>query len=261
VMRALASARNAAIKAEIDMLHMAIMNYKNEYGSFPPVFDSVPLPPASPTTLGIVNRHVRKLFPRILVGVPPGTPDNRVSPVQISALFDTDLTRNPTRETRALVPWLMGFTNDPTDPLDNNPMTPPGRRKKMFDFDQSRIQIVTEMRGSLSVTSAAYHPSTKPRSPYVYIPASQYKALPYLQGSTAGYGAHRLPSLPLVPGGATNFAFINLATAEAAPSDAYANPDTFQILCAGRDEEFGTDDDLSNFWPGTRREYLDSLKN
>jgi hypothetical protein len=38
------------------------------------------------------------------------------------------------------------------------------------------------------------------------------------------------------------------------------NADTFQILCAGRDEQFGTDDDLSNFWPGTRREYLDSLK-
>ena len=29
VMRARNSARNAAIKAEIDMLHMAIMNYKN----------------------------------------------------------------------------------------------------------------------------------------------------------------------------------------------------------------------------------------
>jgi len=38
------------------------------------------------------------------------------------------------------------------------------------------------------------------------------------------------------------------------------NPDSFQVINAGRDEEFGTDDDLSNFWPGTRREYLDSLK-
>ncbi|MEI6241604.1 MAG: prepilin-type N-terminal cleavage/methylation domain-containing protein, partial [Planctomycetia bacterium] len=33
VMQSLTKARNAAIKAEIDMLHMAIMNYKNEYGS------------------------------------------------------------------------------------------------------------------------------------------------------------------------------------------------------------------------------------
>ena len=36
--RALDTARNAAIKAEIDMLHMAVMNYKNEYGSFPPCY-------------------------------------------------------------------------------------------------------------------------------------------------------------------------------------------------------------------------------
>jgi prepilin-type N-terminal cleavage/methylation domain-containing protein len=37
VFQARISAKNAAIKAEIDMLHMAIMNYKNEYGSFHPV--------------------------------------------------------------------------------------------------------------------------------------------------------------------------------------------------------------------------------
>jgi len=36
VFQARVTARNAAIKAEIDMLHMAIMNYKNEFGSFPP---------------------------------------------------------------------------------------------------------------------------------------------------------------------------------------------------------------------------------
>jgi prepilin-type N-terminal cleavage/methylation domain-containing protein len=36
VFQARISAKNAAIKAEIDMLHMAIMNYKNEFGSFPP---------------------------------------------------------------------------------------------------------------------------------------------------------------------------------------------------------------------------------
>jgi hypothetical protein len=40
----------------------------------------------------------------------------------------------------------------------------------------------------------------------------------------------------------------------------FFNADTFQILSAGRDEQWGTDDDLSNFWPGTRKDYLDSLK-
>lgn len=58
VMQSLAKARNAAIKAEIDMLHMAIMNYKNEYGSFPPCFD---------TTFSAVSpagKHLQRLFPR-----------------------------------------------------------------------------------------------------------------------------------------------------------------------------------------------------
>ena len=41
----------------------------------------------------------------------------------------------------------------------------------------------------------------------------------------------------------------------------FFNATTFQILCAGRDEQWGTDDDLSNFWPGTRVEYERSLKN
>ena len=40
VMQSLTKARNAAIKAEIDMLHMAIMNYQSEYGVLPPCIDS-----------------------------------------------------------------------------------------------------------------------------------------------------------------------------------------------------------------------------
>ncbi len=43
-------------------------------------------------------------------------------------------------------------------------------------------------------------------------------------------------------------------------SQAFFNADTFQILCAGRDEVWGNDDDLSNFWPRTRREFEDSRK-
>ena len=30
------------------------------------------------------------------------------------------------------------------------------------------------------------------------------------------------------------------------------NTDTFQILCNGIDETWNTEDDLSNFWKGTR---------
>jgi type II secretory pathway pseudopilin PulG len=239
VMQSLTKARNAAIKAEIDMLHMAIMNYKNEYGSFPPIESPV-------VANGPATRHLRKLFPRC---------NNVANQRAFLGAIDGYT---------AIVKWLTGYTDDPTQPIlgedaNGNGVLDAGedmngnalldnKRKKLFDFDQSRIAALR------------YHPAGKQGSPYVYIPASEYRVLPYLQGSITAYGAHGRPSLPLATNTAADFAFLNAATALAASIDQYANPDTFQILCAGRDEIFGNDDDLSNFWPGTRREYLDSLK-
>ena len=191
VMRTITSARNAAIKSEIDLLHMAIMNYKNEYGSFPPCFNTIA------GSSGAVVKHLNKLFPRI--SYPP-------SNSQIAAV-------NPAT---ALVIWLSGYTTDPTDPVAVNNTSL--QRKKLFDFDQSRI------------TGFQYAPPTKPGSPYIYINSATYAAPP------AGY------------------------VVEAA-GGAFFNADTFQILSAGRDEIYGNDDDLSNFWPGTRKDYLDSLSN
>jgi hypothetical protein len=236
------------------MLHMAIMNYKNEYGSFPPCFDSSPLPPASPTSTGIITRHLQRVFPRIAFGPPP-LPDYRPTPAQISAFYDTDLSRNPTRETRAIVPWLMGFTDDPTDPIANAPN--PASRQKLYDFDQARIAVYSENRGGLAVTSLAYHPTGKKGSPYVYIPSSQYKLLPYIATDLGSYGSHR--GISSAPSASTAAAFAYPSQAAAQTASDFANSESFQILCAGRDEQFGTDDDLSNFWPGTRRDYLDSL--
>ena len=75
VMRARNSARNAAIKAEIDMLHMAIMNYKNEYGSFPPCVSGT-------AATDLAAKHVARLFPRCTSG-----------PSQLSSAFPS--TANP----------------------------------------------------------------------------------------------------------------------------------------------------------------------
>ena len=36
------------------------------------------------------------------------------------------------------------------------------------------------------------------------------------------------------------------------------NPDSFQIISAGRDGEFFTEDDISNMWSGTWGEWKDS---
>jgi prepilin-type N-terminal cleavage/methylation domain-containing protein len=197
VMQSLAKARNAAIKAEIDMLHMAIMNYKAEYGSFPPCFD------AAPNQGSPAGQHIKRLFPR----------SNILA--EFTTLQNGGLLQ-PLTPNNSLTTWLSGYTTDPRRPLTGGP------RQPLYDFDKSRV------------TGGAYHPAGKPESPYVYLNASQY-------GKTPGYTAY---------------------TAELNPLDGNMpfNLDTFQILCAGRDGVYNTDDDLSNFWPGTRKEYEDTVK-
>jgi prepilin-type N-terminal cleavage/methylation domain-containing protein len=215
VLRARSSARNAAIKAEIDMLHMAIMNYKNEYGSFPPCNDI-----GIPNVNGPAGKHLRRLFPRC--------PDVAT---QFAAVGNVVI--NPSN---AIVVWLSGYTSDPT-----NPWAPPAARKRLYDFDQSRV------------LNNAYFPSGRPNSAYMYIDNTYYfnpttNLIPTYSVAGVGiYFAHRVP-LPIAP------ALFNNTLQPA------FNPDSFQILSAGADQIFGNDDDMSNFWKGTRAEYIESVK-
>ena len=216
VMRATVTAQNARIKTEIDMLHQAIMQYKNEYGSFPPCVDF----PA-----GALNKHLNRLFPRATTGFTPAEA-NLVQP-------DT-----------AIVTWLSGFnTDNPAAPLSGN-------KKRLFDFDAARV------------SGLRFTAPSKPASPYIYIDSAHYKDFPYLATAPANPGAHFDPPRPLPspPAGATVAWYSTNVLFPNAPQQSFSNVDTFQILSAGRDEKFGTDDDMSNFWPGTRKDYLDSLK-
>ena len=191
------AARNAAIKAEIDSLHMALMNYRNEYGTFPPCADANPTAAGPPIT-SAAQAHLKRIFPRCTTVSGTG------------GQFQSATAITPAN---ALASWLLGYTGSPTDPLK-----PAADRKRVFDFDDTRL------------AAGGYAPVGKPLSPYVYINASQYAqqaASPLILGS----GTYR----PVMRTGST-----------------YFNPDTFQILCAGLDEQFGTDDDLSNFWKSTR---------
>ena len=203
VMRAATAAQNARIKTEIDMLHQAIMQYKNEYGSFPPCVNIVAGGQSN------VIKHLRRIFPRILDGNLPGA----------------DQMPNPGT---ALFGWLTGYAEDATNPLAAYPAGTPDsqktlKRKKLFDFDTARIK------------NGMFHAPNKPGSPYIYIDSAHYP-----------FGPFATPAGP----------YDTVRDSSGTPF----NTETFQILCAGRDEKFGTDDDMSNFWPGTRKDYLDSLK-
>lgn len=251
VFQARVSARNAAIKAEIDMLHMAIMNYKNEYGSFPPA-NGVIVKTGVNVGTDPVSRHLKRLFPRI------SSLSNAA--VQAQCLpFLNNATSNPYVFTgadgitpdAAIVAWLFGFNENIQSPVlsaatvvSNNSSPPritvtgtPQTRKLLYDFDRARI-----------TTTFSYHPPGKPNSPFIYIDNQNY-------GTPFGF-------YQSIPG---------------------FNADTFQILCAGLDGEWSEDrnangvldpgedrngngeidfgeDDLSNFWKGTRQDYLDSLE-
>ena len=191
------AARNAAIKTEIDSLHMALMNYRNEYGSFPPCADANPTAAGPPIT-SAAQTHLKRLFPRCTT---------------VSGSTGQFQSATAITPANALASWLLGYTGSPT-----NPLIPATDRKRLFDFDDTRI------------AAGAYAPAGKAQSPYIYINAAQY--------------AQQAAS-PLVLGSGTYSPVIRTGSS-------YFNPDTFQILCAGLDEQFGTDDDLSNFWKSTR---------
>lgn len=195
VVNARRTAHIASIKLEIDMLHKAIVNYKNEYGTFPPC--------NSGTAAGQpMVKHLQRLFPRC--------PD---VPAHLAAVGAGAITPS-----NALASWLLGFTNDPSRPLG------PTERLKLYDFDAGRV------------SGGAYAPAGLPSSPYVYIDSSAYGTA----AAPAMYGDYQAQTQVLTTG------------------TVFFNPDSFQILCAGLDGSFGTDDDLSNFWKGTRRDYRDS---
>jgi len=217
VMQAQVAARNAALKVEIDMLHMAMMQYKNEYGSFPPCI-------SGNSSTDPAAKHLQRLFPRLTSGS---------ATAEANAIFTT----GSATPLNSLVGWLKGYNN-------NNPESPVigGNREKLYDFDTSRFDN----------TGSIYFPSGKPQAPYIYISGSMLRSgtsvwpsviVPYTVGSgSTSYSIAPSTYAPVIQTGTTPF-----------------NPTTFQILCAGRDGEWNTDDDLSNFWPRTRKEYLDSL--
>ena len=239
VMQAQVAARNAALKVEIDMLHMAMMQYKNEYGSFPPAISGTS---ASDPAVS----HIRRLFPRATT---PG-PASEAAAILVSSTSFTPL--------NSLVGWLKGYNNNTESPVIG------GNREKLYDFDTSRFDN----------TGSIYFPSGKPGSPYIYLSSAVIKsgtAWPTVSAVSYTVGSN-----------STVYSIAPKTYAPISRSGTYFNPDTFQILCAGRDEVFSedanlngtldsgedinsngkldlSDDDLSNFWPRTRKEYLDSL--
>jgi prepilin-type N-terminal cleavage/methylation domain-containing protein len=287
VMRSLSSARAAAVKTEIDLLHMAVMNYKNEYGSFPPCRDFVDNDGSPPTyslntsngfvAVDRVRKHLQRLFPRMNTGTTTADYQNELlnlNSVQAPNLVTQNgnginVPRPNLYENNALYFWLAGFSESPTSPFRGN-------RKPLFAFDLARVY-------SAGSTSGLYAPSNMKESPYLYREAGAYfiaasgQPAAFLEFNVATSedknangvldpGEDVIANGHIDPVGEDLNGNMTLDPNEDVNGDGklnYGEPfnkDSFQIICAGKDGTLGTDDDLSNFWKGTRKDYLDSLK-
>jgi prepilin-type N-terminal cleavage/methylation domain-containing protein len=254
VFRARAAARAAAVKAEIDMLHMAIMKYKTEYGSFPPANMAGLWNGGSVNTTHPVYVHLRKIFPRI---------NEPTSGAGSPYLYIAQMS-----PAQALVFWLQGFFENPEFPLTNGvPLnatltragTNAGERKKLYDFEESRLRAASAYfspASSPTVTPQTFsalnahaggsfqreYPVYFPNSPnaglpYVYFSASSYRVPP-----TAGPTFNDLEYRATSASGASTTAYpYLLSTASTTDSwvECHQNATSFQLIAAGEDGTYG----------------------
>jgi prepilin-type N-terminal cleavage/methylation domain-containing protein len=227
---------------ELSNLEMAIHAYKEKYKDFPPDFTDAKYMPFDQT---VAYRHIRMAFPRI-----------DPAELQVIAQFAPSIDA-----AEALVFWLGGLSKDPKRPftgaggpliITGNASVPVAwrvqdRNEPLFDFDESRLFLEMDNSNSF-VVGAAYLPPKNP-TPYVYFDSRTYGFVD--SGGNPQYASFSWPA----PGGGgitiarpyksdiPNSSFNPTAN----PKDAvlqdramhWANRDTFQLICAGHDGEFG----------------------
>ena len=270
VMKSLSSSRAAAVKAEIELLSTALMNYKNEHGSFPPSDMRGLWGGSSVNTNHPVYRHLQRLFPRIAEPTGGGAASPYFWMAQMSPA-------------QAIVFWLQGYFDNPQYPLTNgialNAATPragtaTANRNKLFDFDESRLLAATAYwpaapfvlpfnpvsRQQFSTRNAAslagnafardypvYFPSQANTGlPYVYFSSSSYSTPPSAAVTSAiGAGPDLYYTATSLNGDLTGVApYFNSSNCTTNPAQQswaqlHMNPDTFQLIAAGADGTFG----------------------
>ena len=247
---AIGSARNAKTKAEIDMLHMAVMNYKNEYGSFPPAnMGPVMIAAISPQPILLWNasasppqvntqhpvyKHLTRIFPRLN----EYKQDTSVNGIIYESPYKYLGKLSPAQ---ALVFWLQGFYDNPEQPLTNGYV--PGSRRKLFDFDQSRLYAASPYAfdGSPQTFAARTvqadypvfftgHPACG--LPYVYFDSRCYSTNPDYDINYAATNADGTTSIAS--------SYINsLPPVNGTWGQQHMAGDAFQIIAAGRDGLYG----------------------
>lgn len=237
VMRAVDSARQTAIKSELDNLDAALRAYKDKYGEFPPC-------DLRRTNQAAIRRHVIRAFPRYY-----NTANIWDDIRQVVHPSTMAMQPGPFRPDMALVFWLGGFNPDPTRPFTNlNGLTKAQRKDVLFDFDTTRL-INLSTNGDQFPSYVP--PGVKNNAPYVYLDASYYQSEnlfnfmmnPFqTKPNNADTDVLDTSTTSVTNGGfvAPYFHDLNGNNARDAATEDWVNPDSFQLISSGTDGKFGS---------------------
>ena len=167
LLTALQSGKQTAMKAEVEQLKSAIEQYQQKYGDYPPDFSD----------WNVVQRHYRKIFPRMLPGellrlqaLTDDDPSNDNALVPVIGNYD------PTKMDRAeaLVWALGGFSDNIQQPFtgQGGPLVQVSltatavefqvnldRQNKFFDFEPDRLPL-TKVDSSAAISATNRYLST-----------------------------------------------------------------------------------------------------
>jgi prepilin-type N-terminal cleavage/methylation domain-containing protein len=221
------AARQTKIKVETDQLASALEAYKAKYGSYPP---------SNLNIAGDINAqqylmaHLARVFPRYIYNGNISQITTDIS-TATTLLYPADTQHfNPAN---ALLFWLQGFSPDVTNPFNGQ-----GTRTPLFDLDKTRI--TADANGFY--TYYAPYGST----PYVYFSSSDYYSTYPAAGNQllANPRTYTTPSAGIVAPyvlDVDNNAQIDGPAPNPSPNgpDTFAKPNSFQIISAGQDGQFG----------------------
>ena len=232
---ALRRAKIGAMKLELTNLGIAMEEYRQKYGDYPPDGSDVSL----------VERHMRKAFPRIL---------NTELVVLRAACGGTGGGNFPNgvmNRAEAIVFFLGGFSSDPQRPLtgaggpfvvvNNNPVYNTDRQNAIFDFG-SGLVLNDEAEFGTHVRGEAEPPDQLPafRLRNSTVPVAYFDSRTYqfnISATDVFYNSYENTGAPNSFGTARPYLSTTVSTATNARK--YQNDKTFQLVCAGLDNDFG----------------------
>lgn len=210
--RAIITANDARVIAEINQLDAAMKKAKETYGSYPPAKQD------SSTNDAAVKAFLRRAWPRMS---PTGISYANLDPPEVLVYY---LGGVPSSSGSSKI---TGFDLDPTNPAGTGSQ----RSKPLFDFDQSRLK---------DLDGDGYWEYYPPKSsvPYTYFDFTTYGSPPTSGSAAIGY------AVPYKDKSTSS------SIASGATSGGFMNPNSFQIIAAGQDENYGTSESNKIFPDG-----------